>query len=71
MKEIKTIIARATHSNEFDMQVNAELRNGWRLVRRDVLPAHTGEGQIFYRVLYAELERDVSDCEERAENGEV
>ena len=63
MKEIKTIIERAELFRMFDKAVNDNLRDGWRLVRRDVLPAYEGETLASHRALYAELERDVkTDC---------
>ena len=57
MKTIKTIMVKADYPGEFDDRVNAALRDGWKLVRRDVLPAYEGKNMIFYRMFYAELER--------------
>lgn len=58
MKQIKTIKRQLDASAEFDKEVNAALENGWRLLRREVLPPYEGEERIFFRMLYAELERD-------------
>lgn len=58
MKKIKTIMVNADHPGEFDDRVNAALRDGWKLVRRDVLHPHDGPHWVFHRMFYAELERE-------------
>lgn len=63
MKEIKTITKRRDHTGGFDCEVNLALANGWKLVRRyiDRGFATAGGTWIFYPVLVAELEREVSE----------
>jgi hypothetical protein len=61
MKKIKTIIVRSEHPEEFDDLVNAALRDGWKLVRRDVLTPFEGRDWVFHRMIYAELEREVQE----------
>ena len=61
MKTIKTILVNAEHPGEFDDRVNAALRDGWKLARRDVLQPSEGRAWVFHRMLYAELEREVQE----------
>lgn len=49
--KIKTIAHRFDRVEEFDDQVNRALEDGWRLVKREVVP---GTGNEYTRV-YAEL----------------
>jgi rubrerythrin len=58
MLEIKTIMTESNNPEEFDKKVNDALREGWELVRRDVLPAQT---ENRYSMLYAELEREIEE----------
>lgn len=54
--KIKTIIRNFDWIEEFDQLVNEALAEGWRLVKREVLPS--GVSQISNRrLLYAELVR--------------
>ena len=57
MLEIKTISNRA--KAEFDAEVNAALREGWELVKRECLIV----GADHSPVLYAELERIIDEDE--------
>lgn len=57
MLEIKTISNR--NKAEFDEEVNAALREGWELVRRECLIV----GADHSPVLYAELERIIPEVE--------
>ena len=61
MKTIKTIMVNADYPGEFDDRVNAALRDGWKLVRRDVLTPFEGRNWVFHRMFYAELEREVQE----------
>jgi rubrerythrin len=54
MLEIKTITEERYNPNEFDRRVNEALKEGWELVRRDILPD----------MFYAELEREIEPEEE-------
>lgn len=63
MLEIKTILTSSNEHEEFDEKVNDALRNGWELVRRDVLPPFEGDTRFWCRLLYAELEREVEPKE--------
>ena len=58
--EIKTVRRKLDYVDEFDTEVNNLLRDGWRLVRRDVLqpPAQPNSDVYFNTMLYAELVRD-------------
>lgn len=58
MKQIKTITKQLDGSVQFDAEVNAALAEGWTLVKREVLQAYEGQTRVFYRMLYAELERE-------------
>lgn len=51
--KIKTINKRLDQADEFDAQVNAATAEGWRLVKREVIPA--GPNPDSHRLLYAEL----------------
>lgn len=56
--KIKTIVRKINASGVpgFDEEVNAALEDGWRLVKREVLPGvDLGEGIHFVPHLYAEL----------------
>ena len=76
MLEIRTIIVPSTLPGKFDTEVNDLLKEGWELVRRDVLPPYEGECMTCPQRLYAELERIVDapetddDNEEDTETGE-
>jgi hypothetical protein len=63
MLEIRTIIIEATRVARFDNEVNNHLKEGWTLVRRDVLPPYEGEVTCTTQKLYAELERYTEDVE--------
>ena len=69
MLEIRTIIVNSSLPGKFDTEVNNHIKEGWELVRRDVLPPYEGEGMTCPQRLYAELERDV-DTPERDEEEE-
>jgi hypothetical protein len=64
MLEIKTILNDLNEAADFDKNVNAALADGWKLVRRDVLPGWEGDTTVAYRKLYAELERETEPEEE-------
>lgn len=64
MLEIKTIVTRDNKPEEFDQKVNEALKEGWVLVRRDVLPAYAGGLAEYHRCYYAELERQTEPEEE-------
>lgn len=61
MLEIRTIIVPSTLPGKFDTEVNNLLKEGWELVRRDVLPPYEGECMTCPQRLYAELERNVEE----------
>ena len=63
MLEIRTIIVPSTLPGKFDTEVNDLLKEGWELVRRDVLPPYEGECMTCPQRLYAELERIVEETE--------
>lgn len=67
MLEIRTIIIEASRPARFDNEVNNHLKEGWELVRRDILPAFEGETVVTRQMLYAELERDVEETEDEGE----
>ena len=58
MKQIKTVLCRADNAPDFDKAVNALLRDGWTLAKRDIVQAVDTETYVFHRILYAELERE-------------
>ena len=51
--KIKTITDVLPFSNRFDDRVNDAMGDGWRLVKREVIPA--GSNPDSHRLLYAEL----------------
>lgn len=57
MKRIKTIIRNTNGVEEFDAEVNKAIAEGWTLVKREVLRPYEGPTRLFFRMLYAELER--------------
>lgn len=59
MKQIKTIARNANAAEEFDAEVNKAIAEGWALVKRDVLRPYEGPTCLFFRMLYAELEREI------------
>jgi rubrerythrin len=61
MLEIKTIILPAAIPEQFDKEVNAHLKDGWDLVRREVIAPFEGDIETYKQKLYAELERVVDD----------
>ena len=63
MLEIRTIIVNANLPGKFDTEVNIHLKEGWELVRREVLPPYEGDVTTCPQRLYAELERVVDDAE--------
>ena len=62
MLEIKTIVLNINECVSFDGMVNICLSEGWELVRREIIPAHTPDR---YTLLYAELERVIDEPEEQ------
>ena len=59
MKQIRTIVKRLDAAESFDAVVNAALKDGWRLIKRDVLiPRSQASHTIFHTMIYAELERE-------------
>ena len=52
--KIKTITGRLNYPDDFDQEVNEAQEEGWRLVKREVLPGTTGNPNS-PRLLYAEL----------------
>ena len=57
MKQIKTIKNRLDNAEAFDEAVNAALRDGWELTKRDVIrPNAHPDGETSFTMLYAELE---------------
>lgn len=63
MIEIRTIIIESSRPARFDDEVNKHIKEGWELVRREVLPAYEGEVVVTQQKLYAELERYVEETE--------
>lgn len=70
MLEIRTIIVPSTHPGKFDDEVNTHLKEGWELVRRDVLPPFEGECTVVPQRLYAEMERIKEELETDDEDEE-
>lgn len=72
MKEIRTIKNSLENAATFDAEVNRALAEGWRLVRRDVLAPYVATVEertnVWSRLLYAELEREVEAEDETAPN---
>lgn len=59
MKQIKTIVHIADAGPEvFDNDVNKALAEGWKLVKREVLPPEFSGDAYYKRRYYAELEKD-------------
>lgn len=52
--KIKTITGRLNYPADFDQEVNEAQEEGWRLVKREVLPGTPGNPNS-PRLLYAEL----------------
>lgn len=52
--KIKTITGRLNYPDDFDREVNDAQEDGWRLVKREVLPGTPGNPNS-PRLLYAEL----------------
>lgn len=52
--KIKTITGRLNYPTDFDQEVNEAQEEGWRLVKREVLPGTPGKSDS-PRLLYAEL----------------
>lgn len=62
MLQIKTIRDRLDCASFFDNEVNAALRDGWTLKKRAVLrPISQSESVYTHTMLYAELEKEVTD----------
>lgn len=63
MKQIKTIVCSMNQTAEFDAEVNAALKHGWELTKREPLPMGTTIDGVHYSsaVLLAELEID-AEC---------
>lgn len=54
--KIKTVIKNLDHPKEFDTEINEALADGWRLVKREVLPGGPLRQDAYARrMLYAEL----------------
>ena len=53
--KIKTIVRNFDWVEEFDQLVNAAIDEGWRLVKREVIPGVAGVNTNSRRLLYAEL----------------
>ncbi len=69
MKQIKTIQSRMDtleHVEEFDKEVNKALTEGWTLTKREVLKPYEGETMLCFRMLYAELEKEIITEDERS-----
>lgn len=69
MKQIKTICV--DQSNEgvqavFDKAVNEALAEGWTLTKRCILNPYESETFVYYRTLYAELEKEIITEDERS-----
>jgi hypothetical protein len=66
MLQIKTIKNRLDNAEDFDKKVNEALAEGWRLTRRTVLqPRAQSEIMSFHIMLYAELEKDDEEEDDR------
>lgn len=63
MLEIRTVIVPTSLPGKFDNEVNALIKEGWELVRRDVLPPYEGECSTVRQSLYAEFERNIDEPE--------
>lgn len=53
--EIKTVCVAVGQAKEFDRQVNEALAEGFRLVKRELLPFAEGPSRYVERAYYAEL----------------
>lgn len=76
MKQIKTIMKQAENWEQFDTEVNKAIAEGWTLVKRDVLRPYEGDTCAYYRMLYAELEREEAPrgcwtCKHYKKDGDV
>ena len=63
MKQIKTIVERRDFPEVFDSKVNKALSNGWVLIRRYISNGKTagvGESRVFYPILVAEMEKEIT-----------
>lgn len=59
MKQIKTVVNRLDNSADFDNEVNAALKDGYKLTRREVInPNAQNNSRFTYIMLYAELEKE-------------
>lgn len=60
MKQILTIWENIRDSERFDKKVNAAIERGWTLENRMLINAFAPtDGGYAYRVLYAELKKEV------------
>jgi hypothetical protein len=61
MKQIKTVINSVEHAQTFDKAVNDLLKDGWMLLKRDIISISGEITEAFntmpIKALYAELER--------------
>ena len=61
MKQIKTVIHSVDNAQTFDLRVNELLKEGWILVKREIISVSGELTEAFnalpVRALYAELER--------------
>lgn len=68
MKRIKTIIEPYERLHVFDEEVNRCLADDWKLKKREIQKVSGEINEAFSApliyVLYAELEKDISDFEE-------
>lgn len=60
IRQIKTVTYRVEAPQAFDNQVNAALKEGWKLTRRYTMPAGTERD---YAMLVAEMHRFVNKDE--------
>lgn len=62
MKQIKTVSIRLDNAPTFDDRVNFYLQEGWILKNRKVIVPHAqGSNQYTHIMLYAELEREITN----------
>lgn len=61
--QIKTIKFKIDAAEAFDNEVNRALENGWALTKREVLPPYEGQSYVHHRMLYAELQKEMSDTD--------
>ena len=61
MKQIKTVVNGLENAHTFDITVNELLRNGWLLIKREIISISGDPTESFnvltVKALYAELER--------------